>query len=491
MSKIIFSIFFSTLLTFNLAFAQETITLTTYYPSPYGSYAELRAQRMAIGPSWYNNSVACWSGSCTYSINSYTDLVVERRVGIGTSSPGAQLAVSATASTYDAISGNASSSGTGVYGYSPSGAGVYGYSPGGNGVYGVSYTSDWAAAVFGYNLSDGIGVFGGCDTGRGVQGAGGLTGVVGCNGAGTYCSGISGAGVFGDGLEYGVYGLNRAAGKGVYGKSTSAEGVYGESTSGKGVYGKSTSAEGVYGESTSGKGVYGKGTSAEGVYGYSGNAAGVYGESGNGPGVHGKGATVGVFAEGGWQGAGNVGLKATSSRTAVDANGAVTGVIAKGGTTGIYAEGTTAGDFKGNVKIDGTLSITGPIVGADVAEDIICPDCAPSEVVVVDPQKNNSFKKSEQPYDNSVAGIISNKPSLNLNIKEEEKSARPLALVGIVKCKVIAENGPIKSGDLLVTSSKPGYAMRADLEKAKPGMILGKALKPLDKGEGEILVLIK
>ena len=66
----------------------------------------------------------------------------------------------------------------------------------------------------------------------------------------------------------------------------------------------------------------------------------------------------------------------------------------------------------------------------------------------------------------------------------------PLALAGRVACKVTAENGPIKHGDLLVTSAKPGYAMRVDLDKLRPGMVLGKALESLQEGEGKITVLI-
>ena len=36
---------------FNPAFAQETITITTYYPSPYGVYNRLRANKMVVGES--------------------------------------------------------------------------------------------------------------------------------------------------------------------------------------------------------------------------------------------------------------------------------------------------------------------------------------------------------------------------------------------------------------------------------------------------------
>lgn len=36
---------------FSLSFSQEQITITTYYPSPYGSYRELRANRLTVDPN--------------------------------------------------------------------------------------------------------------------------------------------------------------------------------------------------------------------------------------------------------------------------------------------------------------------------------------------------------------------------------------------------------------------------------------------------------
>ena len=67
-----------------LAYADESITITTYYPSPYGSYNELRATRMAIGSDYINSVSYCWSGSCTNTIPAATNLIVEGNVGIGT-----------------------------------------------------------------------------------------------------------------------------------------------------------------------------------------------------------------------------------------------------------------------------------------------------------------------------------------------------------------------------------------------------------------------
>jgi len=71
-----------------------------------------------------------------------------------------------------------------------------------------------------------------------------------------------------------------------------------------------------------------------------------------------------------------------------------------------------------------------------------------------------------------------------------------VATTGRVKVKVDASRHPIRIGDLLVSSGKPGVAMRSRPIRAggallhRPGTIIGKALEPLAKGEGEILVLL-
>jgi hypothetical protein len=66
----------------------------------------------------------------------------------------------------------------------------------------------------------------------------------------------------------------------------------------------------------------------------------------------------------------------------------------------------------------------------------------------------------------------------------------PIALVGRVKVKVCAENGPIRVGDLLTSSSTPGHAMRCPDPAAHPGAIAGKALEPLASGTGTITALV-
>jgi hypothetical protein len=56
----------------------------------------------------------------------------------------------------------------------------------------------------------------------------------------------------------------------------------------------------------------------------------------------------------------------------------------------------------------------------------------------------------------------------------------PLAVVGIVPCKVTTENGPIKAGDLLVTSSLPGHAMKGTDKSKMLGAVVGKALQSIE-----------
>jgi hypothetical protein len=71
-----------------------------------------------------------------------------------------------------------------------------------------------------------------------------------------------------------------------------------------------------------------------------------------------------------------------------------------------------------------------------------------------------------------------------------------VATTGRVRVKADASGGPIKVGDLLVTSGVEGAAMRSvpvdlgGVRLHRPGTIIGKALEPLERGTGEILVLL-
>jgi len=135
--------------------------------------------------------------------------------------------------------------------------------------------------------------------------------------------------------------------------------------------------------------------------------------------------------------------------------------------------------------------------GADVAERIDTTESVgPGDVVEIDPQNPGFYRKAREPYSTRVAGVISTAPAITLGNNFDPKTdkwsdARPLlALAGRVPVKVTTENGPIKIGDFLTTSSKPGYAMRcSDLSRCI-GATLGKALESLEEGEGIIMVQV-
>jgi hypothetical protein len=93
-----------------------------------------------------------------------------------------------------------------------------------------------------------------------------------------------------------------------------------------------------------------------------------------------------------------------------------------------------------------------------------------------------------------VAGVYSTKPGLVGRRVEADRPNKetelPMAMVGIVPTKVSTENGPIERGDLLVSSSTPGYAMKGTDGSRMMGAVIGKALAPLRSGNGVIEALI-
>jgi hypothetical protein len=90
----------------------------------------------------------------------------------------------------------------------------------------------------------------------------------------------------------------------------------------------------------------------------------------------------------------------------------------------------------------------------------------------------------------SQPGITLNNDDLADNDSGVRTDERPLlALVGQVPVKATDESGPIAPGDLLVSASLPGHAMRCPEPKRCFGAVIGKALEELPHGQGEILML--
>ncbi|MFA6184591.1 MAG: hypothetical protein WCT51_01615 [Candidatus Shapirobacteria bacterium] len=129
--------------------------------------------------------------------------------------------------------------------------------------------------------------------------------------------------------------------------------------------------------------------------------------------------------------------------------------------------------------------------GADLAELYSTNDnsMAPGDVVSLDSTLNAGVKKSQKAYDNNVFGVISLRPGVIMGeVDDEGVKSVPVALSGRVPVKVNTENGPIKAGDPLTSSSTPGVAMKA----TKAGAIIGTAMSDFEGEEtGQVLMFIK
>lgn len=138
----------------------------------------------------------------------------------------------------------------------------------------------------------------------------------------------------------------------------------------------------------------------------------------------------------------------------------------------------------------------GTACGGDYAESVdVSGDRTryePGDVLVLDTENPGKILKSAEAYSTMVSGIYSTKPGLVGRRQQTPKSnvEIPMALVGIVPTKVSTENGPIKVGDLLVTSSTFGSAMKGTDRSRMLGAVVGKAMGNLDSGTGVIEVLV-
>jgi hypothetical protein len=126
------------------------------------------------------------------------------------------------------------------------------------------------------------------------------------------------------------------------------------------------------------------------------------------------------------------------------------------------------------------------------------------DLLVIDPDSPYLVLSSE-PDDTKVIGVVG--PGLDYQegelmvivfgwhgatpAEDDDENVRTVA-----KIKADASYGRIQRGDLLTTSPRPGHAMKAQpvdvagVEIYRPGTIIGKALEPLDSGQGLIEIFI-
>jgi len=183
---------------------------------------------------------------------------------------------------------------------------------------------------------------------------------------------------------------------------------------------------------------------------------------------------------------GNFGIGTPSPTAPLEVNGNIK-LTTGSGASMTYADNTVQ-----------STAWTGVLTGGDYAESVNVSgdrdEYEPGDILVIDPAAEGNFLKSSTPYATTVTGIYSTKPGVTgrrqHTSSEHMKEEVPMAMTGIVPTKVSAENGPIKPGDLLVTSSKTGYAMKGTDRSQMLGAVIGKAIGHLDSGTGVIEAVV-
>lgn len=181
---------------------------------------------------------------------------------------------------------------------------------------------------------------------------------------------------------------------------------------------------------------------------------------------------------------GDVGIGTTNPGASLEVNGNVKLTTGSGAAI-TFQDGTTQ-----------STAYTGVICGGDYAESVDVTGnrthYEPGDVLVIASVEKGDVAKSSAPYSTSVVGIYSTKPGTIGRRQTTPKGANevPMAMIGIVPTKVTAENGPIHRGDLLVSSSTTGYAMKGTDRSRMLGAVIGKALGNLDLGTGVVEVVV-
>jgi hypothetical protein len=181
---------------------------------------------------------------------------------------------------------------------------------------------------------------------------------------------------------------------------------------------------------------------------------------------------------------GNVGIGANSPTAKLEVNGNLKLSAGSGGSI-TFPDGTTQ-----------STAWTGTLCGGDYAESVdVSGDRGhyePGDVLRIDDDNPSHFLKVEEAYSTAIAGVYSTRPGALGRRQATPKSSDevPLAMIGIVPVKVSAENGRIRPHDLLVSSSKSGYAMKGTDKGRMLGAVIGKSMGSLDSGTGVIEVLV-
>ncbi|HEY8398557.1 MAG TPA: hypothetical protein VIK80_11505, partial [Flavihumibacter sp.] len=363
---------------------------------------------------------------------------------------------------------------------------------------------------------------------------------------------VSATGIYGEinntGTSNGmaVLGRHRGNGTAIQGYSVGGDAVRGESESGFGIYGYSNYQNGVFARSDQGAGLYATSNNgpaarfdldesnySETINVYNTNGVGIdmitmnspglriltfnewaspieVNHAGGGTAIYGEtysdyapsvlGRNTGYFAGVHGYAPQGIGVLAETNQEGYSNGIGFKSVIGQSGGAN-HAVFETDGNYVARIDETGRGFFNGGTTnsGADVAELFSVEGSRasyePGDVLEISTNGDRKMVKSSGPYSSLVAGVYATKPGVLLTEENatvgDLSTGVPMGVIGVLPTKVCLEGGPIKRGDLIVTSSIPGVAMKGDPDKVKIGQVLGKALQDYSgNGIGKINVLV-
>ncbi len=137
--------------------------------------------------------------------------------------------------------------------------------------------------------------------------------------------------------------------------------------------------------------------------------------------------------------------------------------------------------------------------GSDLAEmfeiNELENEITPGLVVSLDEANPGELKITDQIYDTKIVGIIAGANGVKPGILMGQKGSSAfgddmITLSGRTYVKANSSGGPIMVGDFLTSSPLKGEAMKVKNIRRARGSIIGKAMTPLEEGNGYVLVLV-
>jgi hypothetical protein len=179
--------------------------------------------------------------------------------------------------------------------------------------------------------------------------------------------------------------------------------------------------------------------------------------------------------------AGNVGIGTTTPSEVLSVNGNVS------------IEGTNCRDSGGAATCNNFVDIAELFPASEPVES--------GDIVAIDFDIDGTVRKSSKRYEKAVAGIVSTQPAIVIegsriiamggSFSQNQTLKPAVALAGRVPVKVTDENGLIRRGDFITTSSKKGIGMKCGDELKCINSIVGIAMQNQKKDDDVILVMVR